>query len=172
MALQARADSQTANSQNMASPRSEKLGVNLSTIRYLDESITSLHAKMDCLIEMMRLQMAQDQQLATQVAQLAAQSPRREQSLQPSHRRDPPSPAGEDDDFEMIRHHQLPRRDREMTSHREIKDRQTIFRSVRPGWPPAVCLPIQPPDSLCIRDQALLHSYQAKRRRLVQSNLS
>ncbi|OIW22200.1 hypothetical protein CONLIGDRAFT_675175 [Coniochaeta ligniaria NRRL 30616] len=86
---------------------------------------------MDSLMEMMRTQMGQNQQLATQVAQLAAQSPRREPSLQPSHRRDPPAPADEDDDFEMIGHHQLPRRDREMTSHRNIKP-ETGRRSFAP----------------------------------------
>ncbi|OIW22091.1 hypothetical protein CONLIGDRAFT_687875 [Coniochaeta ligniaria NRRL 30616] len=129
---------------HLAHPRPENLGVNLSTIRYLDESVTSLHEKkmnslkMDSLMEMMRTQMGQNHQLAAevaqlaaqvaqlaaqvaqlaaQVAQLAAQTPRRK----PSHRRDPPSPADEDDDFEMIGHHQLPCRDREMTSHREIK---------------------------------------------------
>ncbi|OIW22168.1 hypothetical protein CONLIGDRAFT_650756 [Coniochaeta ligniaria NRRL 30616] len=110
------------NSQNIAHPRPKKLGVNLSTIRYLDESVTSLPEKMDPLLEMVRTQMSQTQQLAAQVARLAAQSPRRK----PSPRREPshqPSLAG-DDDFEMTGHRQLPHRERafrEITSHREIK---------------------------------------------------
>ncbi|OIW23110.1 hypothetical protein CONLIGDRAFT_686883 [Coniochaeta ligniaria NRRL 30616] len=63
--------SDSQNSQNMAHPRPEKLGVNLSTIRYLDESVTSLHATKDNLMEITRTQMGQNEQLATKVDQSA-----------------------------------------------------------------------------------------------------
>ncbi|OIW22293.1 hypothetical protein CONLIGDRAFT_687677 [Coniochaeta ligniaria NRRL 30616] len=62
--------SDSQNSQNMGHPRPKKLGVNLTTIRYLDGSVTSLHAELDSLMEMMRTQRGQNQQLAAQSFQL------------------------------------------------------------------------------------------------------
>ncbi|OIW22080.1 hypothetical protein CONLIGDRAFT_687901 [Coniochaeta ligniaria NRRL 30616] len=123
MALQAEANNQTARTgRKWPIPYPEKLGVNISTIRYLDGSVTSLHAKMDSLMEMMRSQMAvtemrikmaQNQQLATEVEDSLPTT-----AASPSPCRGLPD---DDDDFERIGHHQLPRRDREMTPHCEIK---------------------------------------------------
>ncbi|OIW22202.1 hypothetical protein CONLIGDRAFT_687768 [Coniochaeta ligniaria NRRL 30616] len=142
--------SDSQNGQNMAHPRPEKLGVNLSTIRYLDGSVTSLHLKLDSLMEMMRTQMGQNQQLPAQVAQLAAQSPRR----------DLPLPAEEDDDFETIEHRQLPRRQlprrerpfRDMTSRREIKPengRQPSFAPFAPAGRQQLASPNQSNNPAC-----------------------
>ncbi|OIW23115.1 hypothetical protein CONLIGDRAFT_686885 [Coniochaeta ligniaria NRRL 30616] len=71
-------------SQNLAHPRPEKLGVNLSTVRNLDEAVTSLHSKMDCLTETARIVTAQNDHLAAQNTTKAV-SPRHE----PSPRRGP-----------------------------------------------------------------------------------
>ncbi|OIW22329.1 hypothetical protein CONLIGDRAFT_650648 [Coniochaeta ligniaria NRRL 30616] len=123
MALQARADIQTAKIWQIHSLRS--LESTISTIRYLDESVTSLRSKMDSLMEMVRIQMGQNQQLATLVAQLTAHNRR-----EPSSRRDLPSAADGNDDFEMIGQYQVPQREgpfREMTTHREIKPKRWYF---------------------------------------------
>ncbi|OIW23340.1 hypothetical protein CONLIGDRAFT_649855 [Coniochaeta ligniaria NRRL 30616] len=74
-----RADS---NSRNGLHSHLEKLRVNISTIRYLDESLTSPHLKMDSLTEIMRNLTAQNDHLAAQNAAKTASppSPRRDPS--------------------------------------------------------------------------------------------
>ncbi|OIW24281.1 hypothetical protein CONLIGDRAFT_649034 [Coniochaeta ligniaria NRRL 30616] len=93
--------SSQSDSHSPAHPPPEKLRFNVSTVHYVDESVASLHSKVDSPMDIMRYWMAQN-------------------AARPSPHRDPP-PTDKTTFCDMAGNCQLPRSDREMPWNHEIK---------------------------------------------------